>query len=64
MRVKCSFCDKVSYGSKDELIERGWNRAVLYAPRRMTITACPEHKERFIQKISRLEEVLGGDLSE
>ena len=40
MRVTCNYCQTVAYGSKDELIDKGWTRAKLYKPIRNTFTCC------------------------
>ncbi|MFH0903751.1 MAG: hypothetical protein V1854_01000 [Methanobacteriota archaeon] len=41
---------------RDELIDKGWMRAVIYAPVRTTITACPLHHDDLKAK---MVEVLG-----
>lgn len=56
MKALCDFCPATTYGSRDELIDKGWARAVISAPKRMTITACPLHREELKKK---MVEVLG-----
>ena len=56
MRAKCDFCPAMAIGTRDELIDRGWARAVISAPVRITITACPLHHEELKAKMI---EVLG-----
>ena len=40
MKVKCDFCEKSATGNIDELMEKGWNRAIFRSPIRKTITSC------------------------
>jgi hypothetical protein len=40
---KCAFCNATAKGSADSLIDDGWAWAVVYAPTRKTLTACPKH---------------------
>ena len=56
VRAKCDFCPATAYGTRDELIDKLWARAVISAPVRMTITACPLHHEELKAKMI---EVLG-----
>jgi len=56
VRAKCNFCPATAYGTRDELINKLWARAVISAPVRMTITACPLHHEELKAKMI---EVLG-----
>lgn len=51
MKAKCDFCPAIAYGSRDELIYKEWARAVIFAPKRMTITACPLHHEELKKKM-------------
>jgi hypothetical protein len=57
MNVKCNFCEATAKGTQAELMDKGWSRAVVFAPVRTTITACPLHKEEAAKK---LIEVLPG----
>ncbi len=56
MKAKCDFCEATAYGTRDELIDKRWARAVIYAPTRITVTACPLHHEELKAK---MVEVLG-----
>ncbi len=51
MNVECDFCDCTDRGTVDQLIAMGWNRAVISAPIRKTITACRFHTTAFEEKI-------------
>ena len=51
MKVKCDFCPDTTHGTRDELIDKGWARAVICAPVRITITACPQHHEELKAKM-------------
>ena len=51
MKAKCDFCEATTHGTRDELIDKGWARAVIYAPVRITITACPLHHEELKTKM-------------
>lgn len=53
MRVKCNFCNKTASGTIDTLIDREWQRAIVYKPVRKTITCCPEHSEEGKAEILR-----------
>lgn len=48
MKVKCDFCDATDKGNIDELTDRGWQRVVFRAPKRITITACQKHRTEFL----------------
>ena len=52
MRVKCNWCEDTATGLKDNLIARGWSRAIIYTPFRKTITACPAHQNEFNKEVS------------
>ena len=52
MRVKCNWCEDTATGLKNNLIDRGWSRAVIYTPFRKTITACPAHKNELEKEVS------------
>lgn len=54
MKVTCNFCDAGENGSVDQLIDKGWRRAVISAPVHMTITACPEHSTKFNAEVLRM----------
>ena len=54
MKVTCDFCEAVAYGKVDELILKGWERMVMRAPIRKTVTACPEHHDEFVAEIDRI----------
>ena len=55
MKVNCDFCDASANGSKDELIHKGWTRAIISNPIKITITACPlHHKELSAQILKEL----------
>lgn len=56
MKIKCDFCDATSYGTRDELQETGWMRAVFYAPVRKTITACKDDVAKFHKTVSEIFE--------
>lgn len=56
MKVKCDFCSATAYGTRDELMDVGWARAVIFAPGRITVTACFRHHEELKVK---MVEVLG-----
>ena len=51
MKAKCDFCNIEAHGTRDELTNKGWARAVICAPVRITITACPQHHEELKAKI-------------
>jgi hypothetical protein len=51
MKVKCDFCDATENGSKDELIDKGWTRAIISTPIKITITACPLHGKEVAPKV-------------
>ncbi len=48
MKVKCDFCEATDTGNIDDLTDRGWQRAVFHAPKRITITGCHNHKKEFM----------------
>lgn len=52
MRVKCNWCEDTATGLKDNLIDRGWSRAVIYTPFRKTITACPKHNNELEKELT------------
>lgn len=56
MKATCDFCFATANGTRDELMDKGWARAVIYAPVRVTLTACPLHHEELKTKMI---EVLG-----
>ena len=48
VRVECDLCQANSRGTKKELGERGWKKAVIWpGGKKKTITRCPEHKEGY-----------------
>jgi len=51
MKANCNFCPATAYGTRDKLIDKLWARAVISAPVRMTITACPLHHEELKKKM-------------
>ncbi len=51
MKVTCNFCDITATGTKDELMDKGWARAVIYAPVRKTITTCQNHYKEFNEMV-------------
>ncbi len=51
MKAKCDFCPATAYGTRDVLIDKGWARAVIFAPVRTTLTACPLHHEDLKNKM-------------
>jgi hypothetical protein len=51
MKVACNFCLDTATGTLDQLIDREWARAVIYAPVRTTLTACPLHHEELRDKM-------------
>lgn len=51
MKVTCDFCYCTDQGNVDQLIKMGWNRVVISAPIRETITACRFHTAAFNEKI-------------
>ncbi len=51
MRVKCNWCEDTATGLKDNLIDRGWSKAVIYTPFRKTITACPKHNKELEKEV-------------
>ena len=51
MKVNCDFCEAIANGSKDELIHKGWTRAIISKPIKTTITACPLHGKELRVKI-------------
>lgn len=57
MKVKCDFCEETANGTQAELMDKGWTRAVIFAPVRKTITACPLHQKEAAKKLG---EVLPG----
>lgn len=54
MKAKCNFCGEVVYKSRDQLIDCGWNRAIISTPIKKTITACPKHWEQFKKELERV----------
>ncbi|MCK5217110.1 MAG: hypothetical protein KAJ93_04950 [Methanosarcinales archaeon] len=54
MKIKCDFCDHTASGTKDQLIDMGWNRTVISAPVRKTITACRFHTDEFQDEIMKV----------
>lgn len=54
MRADCNFCDAIENGTVDQLIDKGWMRAVISAPVRKTITACPEHSTEFNAEVLKV----------
>lgn len=59
MKVTCNFCQATAYGNKDELIDKGWQRAIFSAPKRVTITACPDCHFPMSKEIAKVIE--GGE---
>lgn len=51
MNVKCDFCVATATGTRDELADKGWARAIIFTPVRMTITACRDHQKEAAQKL-------------
>lgn len=45
MKINCNFCSAAATGKQAVLMDMGWARAVIYAPVRITLTACPLHHE-------------------
>ena len=54
MKIKCDFCDHTASATKDQLSDMGWNRAVISAPVRKTITACRFHTDEFEKEIMKV----------
>jgi len=54
MKVTCDFCDAVAYGKVDELIEKGWQRMIMRAPIRRTVTACRNCHDPFLAEVERI----------
>lgn len=44
MKAACDYCGRTARGTKDELIDLGWSRAIVVAPFRRTFTACWHHQ--------------------
>jgi len=38
MKAKCNFCPATAYGTRDELIDKQWARAVIFAPKMYIFT--------------------------
>jgi hypothetical protein len=53
MNIKCSFCEATAKGSRDELQDKGWARAIIYAPVRKTVTACPAHQAEIAEEVEK-----------
>lgn len=68
VRVKCDLCSSTDRGTKKELGEKGWKKAVIWAAgKKQMITRCPQHKEGYdeiignaFQKKLRLSTKIGG----
>lgn len=43
MKVVCDTCGRTAHGTRDELSDLGWSRAVVCDPFRRTFTACWHH---------------------
>jgi len=54
MKVVCDFCGAVAYGNVSDLVLKGWERMVMRAPLRRTVTACSECHDPFLAKIEQI----------
>ena len=61
MKIEGDFCDTTATGSRDGLQMAGWARAIFTAPKRVTVSACPEHHREWNDRIG---EMLGRDSDE
>ncbi len=64
MKVICDYCNETEYGNVPELIDKGWNRAVIRKPIRKTITSCSNQKcmekmNNEVGKILKIKKVNG-----
>lgn len=68
VRVRCDKCDATDKGTKKQLGEKGWKKAILWmAGKKETITRCSQHKEGYdeiignaFRKKLRLSTKIGG----
>ena len=44
MKVTCDTCGRTARGTRDDLSDLGWSRAIVDAPFRRTFTACRLHQ--------------------
>jgi hypothetical protein len=54
MKIKCGFCEAIDKGTQAELQDKGWSKAIFFAPIRKTIVACPLHYNEFNKVIVRI----------
>jgi hypothetical protein len=54
MKIRCSFCSAVDRGTQPELQDRGWSKAIIFAPVRKTIAACPKHYNDYNNEVVRI----------
>jgi hypothetical protein len=54
MKIRCSFCSAVDSGTQPELQDRGWSKAIIYAPIRKSVAACSEHYYDLNNEVMRI----------
>ncbi|MCZ7361936.1 MAG: hypothetical protein O8C58_01120 [Candidatus Methanoperedens sp.] len=54
MKIKCSFCEATDKGTQDQLQDKGWSKAIFFAPIRKTIVACTLHYKEFNTEVMKI----------